>query len=80
MAHGPRSKVGAPIFKTDLSEGNILYWRKVLVIFLGQFDTPIVIRRLGNCAPLVTPLSVPDKQQNKSIDLQNDSAAKDLFR
>ena len=33
--------------------------KKVLVTLLGFFSVPIVIRRTGNCAPLVTPLCSP---------------------
>jgi len=41
MTPRARSKFGAPIFETDLSEANVAYHvEKILVTLLGLFGTP----------------------------------------
>ena len=62
MLPGARSRFGAPMFQPEVFlEANVLYWRKYLwheTLWRSPqwFGAPIVIRRQGNCAPLVTPL------------------------
>jgi len=58
-----KKQVWRPHVRTwPLSKGNLLLWRKYLWHFFGVsaslqwFAAPIVIRRQGNCVPLVTPL------------------------
>ena len=57
MAAGARSKFGAPHVRTwDLSEANMLYWRKYFWHWWDFSTPPAVIRRPGNCAPLAPSL------------------------
>jgi len=53
-ARGVMRLDGAPMFKTEVFREQML--EKILVTLLGLFGAPIVTRRQGNCAPLVTPL------------------------
>jgi len=55
MAPGARSKFGAPMFEPEVFRKQ-MYCTEVLVTLLGLFGAVLVIRRLGNFAPVVTPL------------------------
>jgi len=52
MAPGARSKFGASTFETDISKGNVIVLKKVLVF-----------GALGIVPSLVTPLSADNKKQ-----------------
>jgi len=68
MALGARSRFGAPMFEPDVFRKQMYCIEESICDIVGtfrrstqSFGVPIVIRRPGNCAPLVTPLvSVPE--------------------
>jgi len=66
MAPEASNKFGAPMFEPELFRKQMYSIEKSICDIVGTFrrppqppqwfDAPIVIRRPGNCAPLVTPL------------------------
>jgi len=58
MAPGAEESLAPPCSKLRSFGANVLYWRKYLWYCWEFLAPPVAIRRPGNCAPLVTPLSL----------------------
>jgi len=63
MAPGARNKFGAPMFEPEVFRKQMYCYEKSAYDIVVTFWSPAVIRRPGNCAPLVTSLVLFNKNR-----------------